>query len=147
MALLPEENEDIYSYLDTLDGTELQELIENVRFTEVHIGLPIFETDYMDSMKDILADMGIREAFTAGADFSRMADENSSFYISDVIHASHIRVDEAGTQAAASTAIAMNGTAAEPEPIPEVILNRPFVYFIIDNAGGIPVFMGVYSGC
>ena len=63
--------------------------------------------------------------------------------MSEVLHKAYVAVDEEGTEAAAATAIVMGTTAA---PIGEPItlrLDRPFVFFIQDDATGTPIFAGV----
>jgi serpin B len=68
-------------------------------------------------------------------------DNGENIFISQVIHKTHIEVDESGTRAAAVTAIIMETTSAPMNPR-TVTLDRPFVYAIIDNATGLPLFIG-----
>ena len=70
-------------------------------------------------------------------------DPYASFFISDVIHKTHIEVDESGTRAAAVTAIEIKAGAV-PDPY-QVILDRPFVYAIVDTANMLPVFIGTMT--
>lgn len=57
-----------------------------------------------------------------------------------------IDLDENGTKAAAATLVAMQDNAAFfPEDKKEVILNRPFVYCIVDTETSIPVFIGILN--
>jgi len=61
--------------------------------------------------------------------------------IGDVLHKAFVSVDEAGTEAAAATAVVMELTAAPGEP--EVVaLDSPFVFFIRDIATGSVLFVG-----
>ena len=88
--------------------------------------------------------MGIKDAFSSIADFSEMAENNLS--ISRVIHKTHITVNEKGTKAAAVTGVTMKNTAvAPPVPTKEVVLDRPFVYMIIDNENHMPIFIGMVT--
>lgn len=68
--------------------------------------------------------------------------ERGNLYISDVLHKTFIEVGELGTKAGAVTSVEMSLTSA-PLEIKNVILNRPFVYAIIDNETNLPVFIGV----
>ena len=64
--------------------------------------------------------------------------------ISHVVHKAFISVDEAGTEAAAATAIAVGTTRAvapNEEPI-EVTIDRPFVFLIQDRATHSLLFVG-----
>ena len=67
--------------------------------------------------------------------------------ISDVLHKTHIDVDNEGTRAAAVTAVMVAGATAvqRPEEIHEVYLDRPFVYMIIDSENSLPLFIGTVT--
>ena len=79
-------------------------------------------------------------AFSAGADFSGITGKKDLF-ISDVIHKAFVSVDEAGTEAAAATAVIMELTAVPETPV-EVTLNRPFIFLIRDIETGAILFVG-----
>jgi len=61
-------------------------------------------------------------------------------WISDVFQQAFIGVDEAGTEAAAATAVALTGTSA-PTDIGELNVDRPFLFFIHD-LNGVVLFSG-----
>ena len=56
----------------------------------------------------------------------------------------YIAVDEKGTKAGAATAVETVYTALE-EGVYKVMLDRPFVYAIIDDATGLPLFIGTVT--
>jgi serpin B len=92
-------------------------------------------------MADMLAAMGMPQAFGDGADFSAMTAEEQLF-ISAVAHQAFIAVDEQGTEAAAATAVVMEPTSAEAEPPPVVNVDRPFLYAIRDLPTSTVLFLG-----
>ena len=57
-----------------------------------------------------------------------------------MLHKAFIRLDEAGTEAAAATAVIV-GRVSIPEPA-TITLDRPFLYFILDNPTGEILFLG-----
>ena len=68
------------------------------------------------------------------------------YYISQVIHATKIEVNEKGTEAAAATVVAAeSGAAAPPQEGITLILDRPFLYGIVDLYTGVPLFLGTYE--
>ena len=76
----------------------------------------------------------------------RMGDSPEGYYISQVIHATKIEVNEKGTEAAAATVVAAgSGTAAPPQEGITLILDRPFLYGIVDLYTGVPLFLGTYE--
>ena len=143
-ALLPKEGVTVGDYVQSLTGAYLQELLGNAQQAKVNAAIPKFETAFDAEMSDILKAMGMTDAFDVSrADFSRMgADTEGNLFISRVLHKTFISVAEQGTKAGAATAIEMvAGAAAEPD-IKHVILDRPFVYMILDRETNTPVFMG-----
>jgi len=103
--------------------------------------MPKFEFDSQFSLKDTLAGMGMRDAFSPDdADFSGMTD-NRELFISDVIHKAFVAVDEAGTEAAAATAVIVGVTAVPPSPV-EITIDRPFIFLIRDIQTGAILFVG-----
>jgi serine protease inhibitor len=78
------------------------------------------------------------EAFDpAAADFTRMYAPGG-IWIDSVVHKTFVDVNEAGTEAAAATAV---GMAFEGLP-PTLIVDRPFVFVIRERLSGAILFMG-----
>jgi serpin B len=145
-VLLPEEGMDVYDYVNQLTGEKLQNILENSAERNVETGLPAFEVSYEAELSDMLVDMGMEDAFDSSkADFSGMASfsDESALRIGKVFHKTYIKVDAKGTKAGAATAVEMTMESAAVEEIPVVICNRPFVYVIIEQESGLPVFIGV----
>lgn len=66
------------------------------------------------------------------------------FRESRVLHKAYIAVNEKGTEAGAATAAETVYTALE-KGVYKVTLDRPFVYAIIDDAIGLPLFIGTVT--
>ena len=49
---------------------------------------------------------------------------------------------ENGTKAAAVTAVVTDAASAEPPEVHRVVLDRPFVYMIVDTHANLPLFLG-----
>ena len=146
-ALLPREGMSIADYVASLNGEKLGALLDGMTAEKVNAGLPRFKTEYTVEMSEALAALGMTDAFDpARADFSGMAEmeEDNNICISRVLHKTYIAVDESGTKAGAATVVEMTESAVfEPEEPKEVILDRPFVYLLIDcENGNAPVFIG-----
>lgn len=146
-ALLPNEDITIYQLVDRLDSNTLHELINGRISAEVEAGILAFTGETKLELTDILPEMGMPLAFSQGADFSDMATyDGGNLYIGRVLHQTRIEVNAQGTKAAAATAVVMESGAAETSSNSyTVILNRPFVYMLIDMQQEIPVFIGVMT--
>jgi len=139
VILLPEAGE-FEAFEEGFQAQQVCDIISGLQPTEVTLTMPQFEFDSEFSLKDTLAAMGMPIAFSSGADFSGMTG-NPELFISDVVHKAFVAVDEAGTEAAAATAVIMELTAV-PEPPVEVTLDRPFIFLIRDIETGAVLFVG-----
>lgn len=146
VALLPDEGTTLEEYLAGLDGATLLQTIQNEDDTIVETALPKFESETDIELSEVLEKMGMPLAFDEDlADFSRMGScvDGLNICINRVLHKTHIKVDELGTKAGAATVVEMTAEGcAEVQEIKTVILNRPFLYAIIENETGLPVFIG-----
>ena len=150
VGLLPAEGVTVAELLEDLDGEGLSELLEPVDNAVVQVGLPKFTGSHEVELSDALRALGMTDAFEEGvADFTRMGSSDAGpLYVGGVLHKTFIDVNEEGTRAAAATAVAMDGADApiEEEPeVKEVILDRPFVYLILDQATMTPAFIGTVA--
>lgn len=107
---------------------------------ELVLALPKFEYSSSFALKPVLEPLMPSAFDGARADFSGMLGRRELF-ISAVVHKTFIAVDEEGTEAAAATAVIMNGTTSEPSPVPFPI-DRPFLYLIRDVPTGAVLFVG-----
>ncbi len=140
-ALMPE---DMDAYLATFSGDTLQKVLQNKKSADVRAYLPKFKTEYSLEMNEVLKEMGMPTAFGRNADFTKMG--NHDLLINEVIHKTYIEVDVWGTKAAAVTAVVMDSGSAMPPPEPKIIrLDRPFIYFILDNETNLPIFLGTLT--
>lgn len=143
VALLPNEGVSVSNYVRSLTGAHLQELLDNAQAVPVNAAIPKFEAEYSVEMKDILQSMGMSDAFDAKtADFTGISEE-SGLFIGQVLHKTAITVAEQGTKAGAATAVEMRAGGTMPqEDMKTVILDRPFVYMLIDCGQNLPFFLG-----
>jgi serpin B len=139
VILLPEAGK-FEAFEEGLQAQQVSDIISGLQPTEVALTMPRFEFDSAFSLKDTLAGMGMPIAFSSSADFSGMTGKPELF-ISDVVHKAFVAVDEAGTEAAAATAVIMALTAV-PEPPVEVTIDHPFIFLIRDIETGAILFIG-----
>ncbi len=111
---------------------------------DLRLSMPRFTTRTSTSLSGTLKGLGLAVAFSDQADFSRMS-RTERFLVTEVVHQAIIIVDERGTVAAAATGIGV-GTTAMPPPARPVVIDRPFLYLIRDEATGAVLFLGRYVG-
>lgn len=142
VALLPNEGTDVQTYLASLTGSKLLALIRDASEEQVTVKMPKIRTETSLQLADKLIGLGLTDAFTPAADFSRMAD--AAQYVDAVIHKTYLSIDEEGTEAAAATAVIMT-KSARPVMGPSVILDRPYLMAIVDNETDCLLFLGVIN--
>lgn len=107
----------------------------------IEVTMPRFKFGFKSELIKMLKEMGMLEAFTTAADFSKISSEK--LFISDVIHKTYIDVNETGTEAAAVTAIVFETTSVGPGP--EKIyftVDKPFVFAITEKDTNTILFIG-----
>ncbi len=140
LVLLPEEGR--FAEIERALSTDfVQELDGQSMYQSVTLTMPKFSFDSEFSLNEALIALGMVDAFSAGADFSGMTGSRE-LHISDVLHKAFVDVDEAGTEAAAATAVIMVESAMEVvEPV-DMKVNRPFIFLISDDDTGTILFAG-----
>jgi serine protease inhibitor len=107
--------------------------------------LPKFKMEYAVRLNEPLETLGMKRAFSIIAEFPAMAEE--PLYISEVKQKSFVDVNEEGTEAAAVTEVAVMAGAAPmnpPKPF-EMIVDRPFLFVISDDATDSILFIGIVN--
>jgi serine protease inhibitor len=122
-----------------LDRRHFDGSLSSVTTEEVQVFLPRFKMTTDFRLDTALKSLGMKDAFSEGADFSGMTGSRD-FSISAVVHKAFVEVNEEGTEAAAATAVVMRELAVRREPI--VRADHPFVFALRDNRSDSIVFMG-----
>jgi serpin B len=140
VALLPNKNIHINDYINGLTGEKLLDVLNNHRNDLTYTQMPEFNYEYTaPKIKESLHSLGIKLAFDPdNANFSKIASDTA---IDQFVHKTKISVNEVGVKAAAASAAVVlhNGIAKYDS---QIIIDRPFVYMIIDNKTNLPIFMG-----
>jgi len=140
MVLLLPQAGHFEAFEGSLDTQQVDGIIGRLEHRQVTLAMPGFEFESSFGLKRTLTSMGMPLAFSGGADFSGMTG-NRDLFIAEVVHKAFVSVDEAGTEAAAATAVVMPMAMPPEEPV-EVTVNRPFVFLIHDIETGTILFVG-----
>ncbi len=152
VALLPDADEDIYEFARDLDGDDFLQMRDNAllrsHVIKVSARIPEFTYDDSFSLMGAFKEMGITDLFSpTDADLSGLGSyHGGNIFCSAFEQKTFIEVSQYGTKAAAVTSADMTAESAAPNyEIVEIHLNRPFVYAIVDNATGLPLFIGIVA--
>ena len=126
-----------------LTADNLTEWLAKLHDQAAIVTLPKFELRQDFELVKTLTALGIKQAFAPSADFSGMLPPGE-FFVGDAIHATYVKLDEQGTEAAAATILKDKAPAEVKDrnvPI-DFRVNRPFVFIIRDNLTGSILFLG-----
>lgn len=152
VVLLPDARDGLAAVEKKLDATTLAGWMGKMKHERVWLTLPKFEIDPPEAidLADTLKGMGMPLAFDPDrADFTGIANPPNPadrLYIGHVFHKAFVAVDEAGTEAAAATAVVMPraGSAAPADPT-RFQADHPFLFFIRDVKNDAILFVGRVS--
>ena len=152
VAILPEEGMGTDEYLEDLAASkeDFSKAVREADYESVIVHLPEYSMDYDVKLHEVYKNMGMDIPFDENkADFHDMitstAGEPYNVWIGRILHKTHIEVDRKGTKAAAATVVEMNIKCQSIEVVEEpkiIVLDRPFVYAIVETETGIPFFIG-----
>ncbi|SPF56216.1 Proteinase inhibitor I4 serpin [Candidatus Sulfopaludibacter sp. SbA4] len=140
-VVLPKADAGIGDVDTTIDPGKLAEWLGAIHPRTVEVALPKFRAESAFSLKETLAQMGMRSAFTGQADFSGI-DGRRDLALSRVEHKAFVDVSEEGTEAAAATGVAVALVAMKSPPRTVFRADHPFLFLIRDTRSGTILFDG-----
>jgi len=136
-CIIPEKD-NVNDFIAQFDSNKWNAIKRRLSMKSVRLSIPCFKIEYeAQDIKNKLTELGMGEAFSFGADFSKIS-QYDGLWIDDVKHKAVIDVNEKGTEAAAVTIIGM----ATPSVPSLFTANKPFMFVIADNETGTILFMG-----
>ncbi|MGH3367797.1 MAG: serpin family protein [Nocardioidaceae bacterium] len=144
-VVVPDADRSLGDVEASLDGPGLDRLLTRFRPVPVlRVEMPRWTFRVQARLNDHLIALGMPTAFTDRADFTGMTTQEQ-LCISHVLHEAFIAVDEAGTEAAAATAVVVRVVSAQVEPPLTLIADRPFLFVLFDIETATPIFIGRVS--
>ena len=139
IVILPKKEKDINEFISKLNVEDWNSWLTGFSKQKGSLVMPKFKIEYDIEMNDVLKSLGMANAFTSAADFSKMT-KKQKLYISNVKHKTFVDVNEEGTEAAAVTVVEMKLTSVGPGFFMKV--NRPFVFAIKEKETNSIIFIG-----
>ena len=125
-----------------VETTDFHHLMKNQKSAIVHTMMPEFSVSFKENLNGIIEKLGIREAFTEHADFSSIS--HAPLVADEMIHQAKIEVNRNGVKATAASELVLVGAGLPKDEI-YIMIDRPFVFAIINTILDIPVFAGVVN--
>jgi serpin B len=128
--------DDLEAFESQLSAEALAQIVDSIEDGGIHLSIPKWTSRTHIQLNDVLRDLGMPTAFGANADFSGMV-EGGGLWLDQVEHEAFVEVDEEGTRAAAATGGEMAASHG-----PTVLVDRPYLYLIIDRGAKAILFIG-----
>ena len=128
----------------------MEEEYKSIMTAEISLSVPKFDVSSDIDLAKKMEELGIDEIFDVNkADFdllSERSEKKDFLYLGKASHAARVRIDEQGCIGTAYTLLKTFGATGAVSPPPKIdfILDRPFI-FVITNAAGIPLFVGIVN--
>ena len=119
----------------SLTGERLAAVVAGLRPAVVDLTIPRWDIGTALDLAEPLSALGLR---IPGGDLSGMAP---GAIIGAAVHAANITVDEKRTVAAAATGV-VAGRASMPPPPLRIAVDRPYLFVVLHEATGAPLFIG-----
>ena len=144
--ILPDEGVTVDEVLSSQAFAEYLTGPAQENYVQVALSVPKFDVQADSNVIPTLEKLGVEKVFDHGAaDFTPLTEDRDDIAVDEILHSARVKIDEDGCEAAAFTAVMAMGTSAFlDEPI-RFTLDRPFL-FVINGAGGTPLFVGVVNG-
>ncbi|MFC1581196.1 serpin family protein, partial [Thermodesulfobacteriota bacterium] len=107
----------------------------------ISLALPRLSLRWGEELREPLIAMGLGVLFGKDANLKGITAE-SGVSIGEIIHKAAMDLDEEGTEAAATIANMLGGSAMDIPPPIIVQVDRPFLFAIRDNTSGVNLFLG-----
>lgn len=108
---------------------------------EVMISLPKMKLEQTITLNTPLIEVGIRDMFNPKSANFKKISKTTGLFVSEVLQKVFLEISEEGVEGAAVTSATMQVTSIQ-QPVDEIKINRPFIYFIKNLKDNSTIFAG-----
>lgn len=137
---MPHQADSLGFILNNINNKSLSEDLATADTLNQPLYLPKFSINSQLPLRSVLSRMGMKDAFSATANFSGIFSDSLQRPMAELIHQAGIQIDEAGSQTQTPRAAAAINSTTDPV----VRINRPFAFFIRENHSGAILYTGLY---
>lgn len=145
LVAMPTSGRSVSQLVERLKGADLTRWRTQLKPQACTLSLPRFELlPTPRSLKSPLQALGVKTLFGQQANFTPMLTPTGAkgLHVEDIFQSASLRVDETGGVAAAATAAVVSVKSMPVPQAPCAVVDRPFVFALIHQASGAPLFVG-----
>ncbi|XP_078105978.1 LOW QUALITY PROTEIN: hibernation-specific plasma protein HP-55-like [Sander vitreus] len=135
---------DVMSTLENvISPTHVTKWLKAMRLKRYDVYIPKFSIKTSYNLNNVLSEMGMTDMFGDRANLRGISEEQG-LSVSEVVHKATLDVDEAGAKASAATGIGVivESAVLNPDPVPVLKFNRPFMVIITERNTKEILFLG-----
>ena len=130
------------AFESSLTGAKVLDVLAGLEQKPVRLSFPKAKLDGRFDLVESLMAMGMKTAFSGGADFGGISS-TEALQIGAVVHQTFLDIDEGGTEAAAATEIGfIESSYQEPPAYLSMDVDRPYLVAIVDRPTKTLLFLG-----
>ena len=144
VVIVPNSDLTLSEYINQINGEEFSNLINSNKSLQfANVEMPTFSIDTSVKYKNILSEYGLKDEFTSSADFTNICSKN--LYINDIYQNISLEISESGLMPYSQPANEVNNPPYSTDVENTLIIDRPFIYAIVDNEYNTPIIIGTIS--
>ena len=126
---------------DSLTLENWRHWIRQAAVKPVNLYMPKFRVEGRFNLIELLKEFGVTAPFSSEADFSSITDVKGIF-LNYATHRTSLRIDERGSEATSSSIASPPSITPEQGTPYDLMVTRPFLFFVIDKNTETIIFMG-----
>ncbi|MGE0490233.1 MAG: serpin family protein [Vulcanimicrobiota bacterium] len=135
VVVLPSEDDGLDPVVKSFEPSSLGNILRTGEPTDLRVWLPRFTLRSTTNLIPVFERLGVKRIF-GGGDLSGLTGKPGLF-VSLIIHQAFVEVNEAGTEAAAATAVGVSRSMPT-----EFKVDHPFLFLLVDRPSGTILFSG-----
>jgi serpin B len=140
VVLLPKSPDNFIPMFDDLTHN-WSDWLTSMASKRIALQMPKYTLNNRFDLRKPLEQLGMEDAFDSDANFVGI-DGMRDLFLNKVVHEAYLSVDENGVVAAAAAAASTSAKGVPPNATTTMIVDHPFLFFIVDLKSQTMLFMG-----
>ncbi|XP_055851007.1 uncharacterized protein LOC129915484 [Episyrphus balteatus] len=146
LVVIPKDIEGLHNLLENLNSDIFSQFKNLSKERDVYVSIPKFQIEETSRSESMLKTMGLQKIFNRGAADLSLLSEDPDLHVDEIVQFVSVRVDEGGSvQNGLSVSSNVGRTLLNEDAEQKIEINRPFLYFVLDNEEDFVIVSGKIS--